>query len=621
MKAITLPELPKLIVNRSGMHRYVFTYKNRWDKEAKRSTRSKGDTQSVGKFIPVEGRDDYGEILFNDEFKAQYPGLNDLRVFRHKGGKLEFKAIDEDECNLLRKGEIQRLHGGATWALNQIVGASALGCVLKETFPKHNMALRLLSLAYYLVINKDSSLCNYEEFAECAWLPYRRGTTSGAISRLLQSITKADVSRFLKKFNEVYQKVRKDNISERRFWALDSTSITSYSENISSVEYGHNKDLIDAPQTNVLMIVDQSTGEPLYYRNFDGNVPDVATVRNTLAELAVMKIDYSNVILVTDRGYGSNKNWDDMLRNGMSFISNARRNLNASIKQTIDANYSKLLDWNNLNGFIKQSTVTVPIQWKYDEFPVQGKRQQKQATAKLYYHIYYSKEINQDAQESLSSRLIEAVKQHNSDIKKLTDVQNLLIRRYADVEDEKANINMRKVDEALRYAGVRVLVSDSIADAQECYLAYEERNQVEHAFHTMKARLNCNRTGTHSSQAWDGKLFLQVIATAISAMVRARVKTYNETAKLKHSHYRVHYDSDGKLLAKLHNIYMTKLSAGWIFDEIAGKRKELFAILDVPVPSAELVSDPDAMDEEEPEQSREALQMLGLTPDDDVEEL
>lgn len=53
---------------------------------------------------------------------------------------------------------------------------------------------------------------------------------------------------------------------------------------------------------------------------------------------------------------------------------------------------------------------------------------------------------------------------------------------------------MRKVDESLRYAGVRVLVSDTIKDALECCVAYEERNQVEYAFNRLKARLNCNWT-------------------------------------------------------------------------------------------------------------------------------
>lgn len=619
MPAITPPELPKLIVNGSGKYKYVFTYKNRWDKEAKRSTRGKGDSCSVGKLVVSEDRPDYGEVLFNEEFRKKHPQLKFFRVFRHKGGKLEFKPIEE-EINAMKPTEIVRLHAGASWALNQIVGATPLGRVLKATFPQHKTYLRLLSLAYFLVINKDASLCNFEEFAECTWLPYRKGITSGSISRLLQKIDKNKVSQFLNQLNREYQRQHGSGIAERRFWALDSTSITSYSENISSVTYGHNKDLIDAPQTNVMTIVDQQTGELIYYRNFDGNVPDVSTVRNTLAELAMMKIDYSNAVLVTDRGYGSNTNWDDMLRNNMSFVSNARLNLNGAIKEIIDSNYSELLNWNRGISFIDQNALTVPVEWKYDEFPTEGKRQQKKSSKTLYVHLYYSKAISDEMSRRLQTSLTVAVLQYNSDPKRLTDAQKKLVNRYVDDCDGQGCINMHKVDETLRYAGVRVLVSDTIKDALECCVAYEERNRVEYAFHTLKARLNCNRTMVHSTQAWEGKLFLQMLATAISGMVRARIKLYNETALQNKKKYRVHYDSDNKLLNKLNNIYMTQFAQGWMFDEIVGEKKELFKILNVPVPNVEQVIENESVDDDW-DDALDAEQWGDLSIDDGMEDL
>ena len=61
MTAYTTPELPRLIVNGSGKYKYVFTYKNHWVDG--RSVRGKGDTQSVGKFVPDEDDKDKGEIF------------------------------------------------------------------------------------------------------------------------------------------------------------------------------------------------------------------------------------------------------------------------------------------------------------------------------------------------------------------------------------------------------------------------------------------------------------------------------------------------------------------------------------------------------------------------------
>lgn len=167
---------------------------------------------------------------------------------------------------------------------------------------------------------------------------------------------------------------------------------------------------------------------------------------------------------------------------------------------------------------------------------------------------------------------------------------------------------------------MRGLVSDTIKDALECRVAYEERNQVEYAFNMLKAELNCNRTNVHSTKAWDGRLFLQVLATAIGGMVRARIKLYNESAKQDKNKYRVHYNSDHKLLAKLQNIYMTQFNAGFMFDEVVGKKKELFKILNVPVPTVEQViaDEPEDID---PDEQCDLNEIAALTCGDDLKDL
>ena len=136
----------------------------------------------------------------------------------------------------------------------------------------------------------------------------------------------------------------------------------------------------------------------------------------------------------------------------------------------------------------------------------------------------------------------------------------------------------------------------------------------------LKARLECNRTMVHSTQAWDGKLFVQILAMAIAGMIRSRIKIYNETAKQNKKKYRVHYDSDHKLLAKLNNIYMTQFKAGWMFDEIVGKHRELFSILNVPVPTVEQMITDDSTDEDSDETDL-SFDLENLPLDDEQEDL
>lgn len=140
MPNITLPELPPLIINGSAKNRDAMTYKNTWVPVKKRPARSKGNSRSVGKCLPVNGKKDCWEIVFKEDFKKEHPGLEKFRVYRYRGGRLEFKPIDPED-SIRRTKEIVRLHGGATWALNQLVGATPLAQALQATFPERHLGI------------------------------------------------------------------------------------------------------------------------------------------------------------------------------------------------------------------------------------------------------------------------------------------------------------------------------------------------------------------------------------------------------------------------------------------------------------------------------------------------
>lgn len=86
----------------------------------------------------------------------------------------------------------------------------------------------------------------------------------GQITRLFQSVTYDEVIRFFNALNRNYcQKYGKD-FYKRVFVALDSTSVSTYSNNLSLAEYGHNKDGDDIPQINYMLVCDEVTGLPIY---------------------------------------------------------------------------------------------------------------------------------------------------------------------------------------------------------------------------------------------------------------------------------------------------------------------------------------------------------------------
>lgn len=593
MAVLEIPDLPPFVTN--GRGRYLCTYESHWDSALKQPRRT--STRTVGKLIPVKGRDDLMEVLFKDEFIDSHPGLDHMRVFRRKGGKLEFKPREEDEAGagdgdglpaftLEQRVAVRKLHGGATWALNCIAADSPIGRTLSRAFPRHALDRKILSLAYYIILRGNNAMYRYTEFAESTWLPYRRPLTGSAISRIFKGISHDDVEAFLRHLSREFRKSCREDAEGRLFLALDSTSISSYSQELPQVEWGRNKDLVELPQVNVLLVVDQKTGSPVYFRSFDGNVPDSSTIRNTIADCTRMGLlDNPRFVLVSDKGYASVSNIDDCLRGDLDFIFNMRARAGGIAGQLASENYSRLLDWNRRDPFLRQTVVTVPLQWEYDSFPVRGKRQLKRDSRQVWAHIYYDHHIHDDAVNIVEENLTAMIPMYNNAPDALSPARRSYVERYCDISAGRASVNMRKVSDPLKLTGVRVLISSAISDPVECCRAYEERSHVEAAFNTLKSRLRCNRNRVCDPGCLEGKLLVEMIATAIAGMARSRIADYGKIQSGGAGNgCAVRLDSDIRLFDKLNNIMMTSFRDGWYFDEIAGKRRELFSVLNVPVP-------------------------------------
>ena len=360
MAVMNPPKLPSMFINRTGKgkYAYVMVYKSVWDKEKKNSRRV--GSEKVGSII---GGQADGEVKFNESFIDKYPDLVHFKVF-HRNKKFEFEAIDDELRTVKNKTATTSLHAGATFALDCIVRSSPLWKALSEVFDHHATAHKLLSLAYYIVLNANNTMHYYDVFAEKTWLPYQKIMSESTISRLLQKISADDIERFLSRLTELYIKEGVFKTGQELFVALDSSSISTYSTLLSKAEYGKNKDGVNLRQINILMLVEQMTGLPIYYRLYDGDVPDVSTVRNTIAShCRLFDNDENKFVFVTDRGYISNTNIDDFIRNNLSFVTNTRVASTKFIQTMIDKYKTHFTNPNYYNRFINQYVFTEEAMW------------------------------------------------------------------------------------------------------------------------------------------------------------------------------------------------------------------------------------------------------------------
>lgn len=598
MAVITPPKLPALFINKNGKYRYVMTYTSKWDKVKKNSRRTSSKT--------VGTLGDDGVIKFRDEFLVQYPTLEQFKVTR-VDNEFKFEVIDTELYSIGKSIPTTQMHGGATYALDAIVKSSPLWEALKRTFPQNNnlIANKILSIAYYIVLNKQNTMHYYDVFAESTMLPYQKVMSEASVSRLFDSITHDDKDRFFSKLVDLYEKSDTFDLSKDVFLAIDSTSISTYSTNLSKSDFGKNKDGDELRQINLLLLVEQQTGLPLYYRLYDGAVPDISTVRRTIAD--EVRLDIARkYIMVADKGYPGKNNIDDALRNKVHFLFNLKTQRGLQVvSSAIDDNRNEFLDVNNYNKYIGQYCYTEEYSWKYDEFPVNGKRAQNKSVEKCYLHMYFDNNIYTNARNILCDN-VTTVKDKLNSGQDISAKEKEFYDMYIEQSEDTLSytINNAKVEENLKYKGFRVLISDTIKDPIAAYTAYQERNQVEYAFHTLKSRLNCNRFYVSKDSTLEGKVFVQFIATIISIMVRNRLKNYELNAKNASDNFTLVYESDNKVLQMLNNIMVTKFKDGLLYDEVVGKKKRLFAALGIPVPTVvtsdykdEDISDPTTVEE------------------------
>ncbi len=119
------------------------------------------------------------------------------------------------------------------------------------------------------------------EFHLCKpWAENSYGTTaptSQRISELLRALDEDSRMRFYRKWAILR--------TEHEYLALDITSISSWSELISFVEPGYNRDHEQLPLINLAMLFGEDSKLPVFSRIYPGSIHDVSTLTGVATSL------------------------------------------------------------------------------------------------------------------------------------------------------------------------------------------------------------------------------------------------------------------------------------------------------------------------------------------------
>ena len=251
-------------------------------------------------------------------------------------------------------GETKHLYYGATYLFDRLADELGLTTDLKQCFP--DSYKKLLSIAYYLILEDNNPLYRFEKWNFTHKHPYGADISSPRSSEFFSSITDEQINKFFK--------LQGRRRVEDEYWAYDSTSISSYSETLAQIQYGKNKEDDKLPQLNLLLVFGEESGLPFYYRKLAGNIPDSKTVKHLLEDLDIL--GFGKTKFVMDRGFYSEDNINGLYREHVKFLVGVKLSLKF-IKSNLDAIYDDIRMFTNYDESIETYGYTVQTEWDYTQ--------------------------------------------------------------------------------------------------------------------------------------------------------------------------------------------------------------------------------------------------------------
>ena len=473
---------------------YAYETQYYWDKEKKQS-RSK--RSCVGKVDPKTGN------IVPTRGRAKKKVAASVTAVSTKTGPKPF-------------AEDRHLYYGATYLLDQLSEELGLTSDLKQCFP--DTYKKLLSIAYYLILEDNNPLYRFEKWNFTHKHPYGADIASPRSSELFASIKDEQVNKF-------FRLQGKRRVQEE-YWAYDSTSISSYSETLKQIQYGKNKENDKLPQLNLLLVFGEKSGLPFYYRKLAGNIPDSKTVKHLLEELDIL--GFGKAKFVMDRGFYSEDNINGLYREHVKFIVGARLSLKF-IKKNLDRVYDDIRMFNNYDDGIATYGYTVSSEWNYiQERPYKGDVIKDKR--RIYIHYYYSIEKGADDEQAFDKRIASLHKELLEN--KLVESNKKAYEQFFEVKTtpkrgRQVSYKEDAIKEARRYFGYFTLITNEKMDAFTALHLYRMKDVVEKAFGNIKERLNMRRLLVSSEKGLDGKIFTEFVALILISYLDHKMKESN----------------------------------------------------------------------------------------------
>lgn len=200
---------------------------------------------------------------------------------------------------------------GDSYILSETAKSSGLEAVFNGVLPKETDTLWAL---LFFKIQTDFAFMYAEAWYQGNYASILYGEANISSQRISEFLKRLGNEKIMRKFFENYLSAAAD---KECGVIIDSTGLPNEMDSPVS-KFGYHGGSTEQ-ETCLVMVVDQKTRTPLYFRYVAGNIVDVSTLQNTIAEL--LKMGVKSTFALLDAGYYSEANIKNLYSGGIDFLT------------------------------------------------------------------------------------------------------------------------------------------------------------------------------------------------------------------------------------------------------------------------------------------------------------
>ncbi|MDR0571643.1 MAG: IS1634 family transposase [Rickettsiales bacterium] len=478
---------------------------------------------------------------------------DDLNNVKPSPGSLDYDNIIEKKIFSIKDiFAASNRKFGAFYLIDGISEQVKLKDTLQRAFPSDWKEIFMLS--YYLISTGDAMMYCQNWLDEVEGLPV--SLSSPVISRLMASINDNQINNFYNLWGQCRNEVE--------LLALDITYISSYSKQLSRVEYGYNREHDKLRQINACLLFGQTSMLPIYFKPYAGSIKDVSTLKSTLATIYCLSTH--KLSLVMDKGFASVKNINEMLTGPL------QSNFIISLPFTL--NYAKKIAYSLYDTILTSNNViqTAENTWGItkEDIWLNG--------SPIYMHAYFNRQKNTDESYRLHSKaqeILDKVKLNGIEKCNLSDIKKYLTTFFDDQGNKSYTVDEPKLDLSAKKSGWFILLSNFITDKKEALHIYRTKDIVEKGFFRLKSQLDLRRLRSHKDNVTDSKLLI----TFISLILLSTIHKYMSENDL-YSMYTVK-----SLIQEMEKLTITHINNSKFIEPITATQKHILKIFGLKEPN------------------------------------